>query len=928
MNQPGSNFDNDLPMIKAQVDLHDLAAKLNLKREGKGNYHGPNGKGNTPSLSISADGRSFKDFSDPDNREAGGDCFALVKWCQGVDFKDALQMVRDWYGFERPPRRATAPAREETFEEFLASRARKATDKALRWLVDERKIVEAVAQRAITRGAVGFDDWTNPKIAPNEPLHGGPGAVFVVRSLNPGRVVAVDYRFFDPALNGGLKTKTMGAKFGHVWTADMAALKAAHTVTVVESPINALSVDSLERKGFASVATRGTNVAAIDWTFLVGKQVVICMDYDAPDRKGRCAGQETGWKLYELLTALNIPAQLVDQIDWAENGWNDVNDVIQQGDVAALRPVMKTLEKWAIAGLPGKLPDHDHDTGKSRVFLPAHDFERYWKYRVEPDFTRVISISTDEDGGERTSFNDVAGFRIAALSRVTVAGTTSAMTGEIDTAPSVLFAATVQTPRMDGEKRALTRRVIEDDSLHSMTTWEKFGPVFKPSEFKRLLSILERTSNLGARKAVNFVGVAWRDGKLIVSEGPDCYFRDERQQCTYHNLTFPRGPVSDAARVMNAYATTFKDHAALRLMVWGLGGHLKALLGFWPHMVLQAKKGSGKTVLLKRLERTMALKVLSGQSLQTEFRLLTSVSYTSHPIGWEELSARSKKVITSAVSLLQECYQYSPTYRNTQMLDFLQCAPVLLAGEDVPVDSLLQKTVQVDLSGRKGPLMPEDLPVFPVQQWLEFITQLQKPAVIERFAANKASCILDSRAAPDDDGANRMAENYAAVLTCWQLLQDFAGAALPDDEFTRSLKAEMNRHIAGTTAAREPWVWILERLFTEIDAGNYKLPITFEAVAPADGGVPRNCLLLRTSHAVNHLSSALTTKEWFDTLPIKSDRVLKQALKRAGVVTAEGLERKWKNRRVSNLVALDLDRLREYHLSVSEPSAEFVHDDD
>ena len=44
---------------------------------------------------------------------------------------------------------------------------------------------------------------------------------------------------------------------------------------------------------------------------------------------------------------------------------------------------------------------------------------------------------------------------------------------------------------------------------------------------------------------------------------------------------------------------------------------------------------------------------------QTEYRLLTSISHTSHPVGWEELSARRQDVIDKAVAMLQENYQYT-----------------------------------------------------------------------------------------------------------------------------------------------------------------------------------------------------------------------------------------------------------------------------
>jgi hypothetical protein len=70
-----------------------------------------------------------------------------------------------------------------------------------------------------------------------------------------------------------------------------------------------------------------------------------------------------------------------------------------------------------------------------------------------------------------------------------------------------------------------------------------------------------------------------------------------------------------------------------------------------------ARQGCREVALIKRLERSIAFTWLSGQSLQTEFRLLTSVSHTSHPVGWEDLSARRQEVIDKSVGLLQQNYR-------------------------------------------------------------------------------------------------------------------------------------------------------------------------------------------------------------------------------------------------------------------------------
>lgn len=55
------------------------------------------------------------------------------------------------------------------------------------------------------------------------------------------------------------------------------------------------------------------------------------------------------------------------------------------------------------------------------------------------------------------------------------------------------------------------------------------------------------------------------------------------------------------------------------------------------------------------------------------------------------------------------------------MVEFLQSAPVLLAGEDVPVKSLTGKLVRSSLKAEEqGKLIPEELPRFPVSSGWSF----------------------------------------------------------------------------------------------------------------------------------------------------------------------------------------------------------------
>lgn len=889
--------------LKRQIDIEDLAERLGLERpKGKGNWRSPHHDDSTPSLEIKADKGKWVDYS---RQDARGDIVDLVAYVNNVDTSDAIRWLHEEYGipFDRPAA-ADEPKQEQSLAEFIAMNCRRDPSPAIDYLVS-RGISAEVVKRGIRAGAIGWNTWCSPKIPAGEFGHGGPGAAFIVRSLNPGRVVAVDMRYQDPAINGGVKTQSQGEKEGHPWYLDLNRLKRAHTVCIVESAINALSVDTAELPGWAAVATRGTGTATlIDWRWLRGKRVVICMDNDDPNDQGHCPGQEAGWALHELLTGYEIACHLVDQDDWEVN---DLNDLLQADGKDELRLALKKWQHWAIPGLCG---DFDKRKGKPRVYIQGDDNSDYWRYRCGEAKTRVITdFKKDEDEGGIVikEQKTMCEFRIAGIHRVQIASAGATMTGKTDHQSTELYSVTVQTSY---GRDTLRRKVCPEAKLHNVEFWGQFGAVHMRQAFLRLVGIWGWASHLGRKSAMNFVGVGWREGKLAVNEGPDCFFTLPELQCPYHNLVFPTGAAPDARKVLTAYSRTFERSAALQLLVWALGGHLKAVLGFWPHMTLQARKGAGKSTLTNHLQRTIGFTVFSGQSLNTEFRLLTSIGHTSHPVGWEEISARKVDIIDRAVSMLQESYQYTITRRGAELTEYLLTAPVLLAGEDVPVRSLLGKVVRVQLA-KKGAPLTEDLPEFPVRPWLEFICAQQPEDIRAVFAQCRSICERSSRAVKGDDGANRMAGNYAAVMTAWRLLRQFAGVDELDFDMESHWLREMNEHIAETSADREPWVWILETTFAEIDAGNYKLPWRFEELED------QACIALHPGHVMHHMKSVPGLREIWNGLPVKSDRVLRKQLIEAGVVHKSRFEPVIEGQRHGRMLALSLDRLADYGLHVT-----------
>lgn len=903
--------------LKREIDLHDLAERLEMERpDPNGNYRAPGRADKHPSVSIffgqEAGHMMWKDHTSGEK----GSCIDLVIYCgRADDASEAMKWLHEEFGI--PTDSLDQPQQNKSQLEWLAEKQLAVANDARAYLFDERKIPAPVIDMLQKRGAFGFSDWTNPKKNPGEMGHGGPAISFPARCVLSKQVMGIDYRYFDPVLNGDLKTKAQGEKRGYPYIPDSVALKRAKTVIVVESPINAISAiaafDPLgANKGTTTaIATRGLAVEEVDWRFLAGKKVVCCFDNDLPikegPRKGHRPGPEAAWLVHEACTALNIPCFLVNQETHQWEDINDLNDYLRKHGVDETRRALCRLEQWLVYGQEGEFIS----TRFKRLPLPEHDQHMYWTFRTKQDFTSYLKIVTNDEDGEQKIPQDVCSFRIAGLSKVTISSANAAMTGETDLQPHKVYSATLQTPDSPFE---LTRFVLKREQLYNIDVWRRVGGgIFNPGKFSRMISILERATHIGSRNAVNFVGLAWHDGKAILNEGPDCYFTDPSQQCPYHNLQFPVGTTDQGRRVIEAYHATFKQNAALMLLVWALGAHIKTFLGLWPHYTLQAGKGSGKSTIIKALERTIAFTMFSGQSLKTEFRLLTSISHTSHPVGWEELSAQGQNIIDKAVAQLQESYQYTITRRGTDMTEFLSIAPVLLAGEDVPVQSLLGKLVRSDLTGRKGDLIPDELPRFPVKNWIQYLTGFTRPQMKRAYRECIEFLNKHCMAKPEDNGANRMRDNYACLLLSWKLLCEFTGVATNYGHFINDLVAEMNAHISETSAEREPWVWITELILGEMDAGHFRHPYAFDWI---DGEL---CLLVRTSHIMQHISQSPALKAKFDSLPVKSDRVLKKQLREAGVVLKDACEKTINGKRVSNFVALGVENLREFGLYPTIP---------
>ncbi|WP_222103279.1 toprim domain-containing protein [Chromobacterium vaccinii] len=912
-----------------ELDLHEVAARLGMRRDGgRGNYFSPARKEKQPSLSIhGADkgryGAGWKDHTTGN----GGTAIDLVIYAgMAGDHMEAARLLGDWFGLPIPsPDTPAAPARKST-EEWIADRCLQEVEPVLEYL-QGRGITEAALAMALKNRMIGWNNWTSNKVPAGEPGHGGAAAAFIVRTLNPGRVVAVDMRYQDPGLNGGVKTQCQGEKSGYGWYSDLGRLKRAHTVYIVESPINALSVESCYwPEGYVAYAIRGTgNVESIDFSFLRGKKVLIALDHTDPVKEGSNTrpGLAAAWRLNERLTALDIANRFVNMLDWEEG--QDINDVLQAEGPEGLGARLKQIEPWLIPGNPAGAADEVH--GRRRIWLPTLDWNVYWRFRQTDDFTQYVQDykdCEDEDGKfrrEEKGFGDLCAFRIAGISRLRIQSHLATINGTPDNQPETVFGVSAQVAR---HGNTLQRAVITDDKIFSLDWWAgRFGYIWKPKEFARMISILERTADIGARDVVNFVGLAWRGGELAALEGNDCYFTEPARQCLYHNLSFPRGGKQAARQVIAAYQETFKHNAAAIPMVWALGAHLKMLLGFYPHFEMQADKGSGKSKLMECMQRSFSFQVLSGQMLKTDHRRRASVSYTTNPVGWDEFSKLPKSILTDIDGLLQSTYRFEFTRIGAALTPYLMCAPVLLAGEEVDIQSLQSKVCRSKLTvERQGPMIPHELPQFPVWPWLQFLAGTEPARIRDLHKSMLRFCQAKSRAGDADATSNRMMENYAAILAAWHLLCEFAEIDAAQGHFVEDLLAEMNSHLSETDGTRLPWVRIMEIALSELDARRFEHPFCWED-AQDDEGNPDVLLYIRPNHIMDHLSTANHLRAKFDGLPVKTGRIFKSQLLASGVVAVkrgemlDDVEKTIDRRRIGHMTAISLNKLEALGLSAA-----------
>src|SRR3546814_11474441 len=83
-------------------------------------------------------------------------------------------------------------------------------------------------------------------------------------------------------------------------------MQSAKTMYIVESPINALSIEACGMPWTHALAVRGLTIETIDWSFLYGMQCVFCMAPDTVNERGQRPGLAAARRCYDLITARKL----------------------------------------------------------------------------------------------------------------------------------------------------------------------------------------------------------------------------------------------------------------------------------------------------------------------------------------------------------------------------------------------------------------------------------------------------------------------------------------------------------------------------------------------------------------------------------------------------------------------------------------------
>jgi hypothetical protein len=842
--------------IKADIDLHELAARLGIQRGKTGNYHAPWRDDKKPSVSIYPKNGRAAHWKDHGSGK-GGSAIDLVMETLGIGFTEALDEISKMYGFERDRPKPNRQKEPDSRERYLwrIAKDHKGLEKASDYLSEERKIPKTDIDQ-LKGTAYGYSDYT-PK--ENAEQH-GPAVVFPVQNID-GEIIALNLRYLAP--DHEPKSRIIGSSHKGFFTPSWHKTRGARSVWLVESAIDALTLQAAGCPAIAYLSSSHVHGLPLDWVDET-QNLILWPDCDA-------AGQLAASTLYHRALSRGITVQVVDLEKFE---YKDPNDALRGG--TTIEDLHQQARRFDTRLFPTTAP-----------WLPESEYGAMRAYQCHRDHTEM-TILEERDGDKRERLVPVAGFRVYRIDPITVYDPVTAV-GGVGSGHTVNKSLVVSR-RADSP--FMQRTVLGAEEMGKPDTWRAFGWVHAPAPLCRMLQTLSRDQS-HKQETVNVIGLVRVGKALQINDAANTYLRDE--DCVYHRLRIPDGPRREAARTLEKLSSMLTGEKALLTFVWAIGSMMKVFSGFWPHLVVSANSGSGKTTLIEAMHKLLGVLSIEPSELSTPYRRMRVVGNHVYPVFCDEFSRASPKDVGAFIDTLNVSYKHALRHHGREGM-FLLAAPVALIGQDAPTHdaAILTKLIQFDLDHSKGQLAHFE-EAFPVREFATWLSErLSRITTRERIQATRSRLVEQLRGQLNEQEANlnRFLDNYAAVLIAFEELCAFSSYA--NAGFEPAVVEHIQRQLSETAMTRRESLAILDRLTREMAVEPAKAPlhrIEGDAVI-----IPPNLIL-----------DFLAARGY--TFPVTSTRRLIAHLNMDGFLVERSLSRTIQGQHFSKCVKLNLRKM-------------------
>lgn len=325
------------------------------------------------------------------------------------------------------------------------------------------------------------------------------------------------------------------------------------------------------------------------------------------------------------------------------------------------------------------------------------------------------------------------------------------------------------------------REIVLRNDLFNPEGYTQACPDLTIIDAKRFRSyVAEKLSQVGFQTydpsldQLLFTGLVQENGAVVAASNVSYPRGDE--DCWYNNKNFPNTGDADKSFQQVAAITRLADV----LFVLALGAPLKAILSFYPHGLVVARRYVGKTSVATAIKDRTKLECVSAKKqLGSNYRQLRLFGNHNLSVFCDECHRIDKFAMPGVLETLNTAYNGGFATNGTQGRYFISGCGILMGQDSPQVDEALDSKQVVlhlaekDLDKNAVRASKDAIEPFPLVKWLEFLAAnaASARADLEQTEQQLLSC-LQERGVKREAG-DRTILNYAAVMVSAKYLQRF-----------------------------------------------------------------------------------------------------------------------------------------------------------